>query len=63
MTGPMTARDRVLAAINHHEPDRVPVSFGDICFSTIFDYPPNGYRALCAAVGITESPGADLLAR
>ena len=53
MTGPMSARDRVLAAINHREPDRVPVSFGDICFSGIFDYSPHGYRALCAEAGIT----------
>jgi uroporphyrinogen decarboxylase len=53
MTGPMSGRDRVLAAINHREPDRVPVSFGDICFSSIFDFPPHGYRALCAEAGIT----------
>ncbi len=53
MTEPMSSRNRVLAAINHREPDRVPVSFGDICFSGIFDYPPNGYRALCAGVGVT----------
>ena len=54
MTESMTSRERVLAAINHREPDRVPVSFGDICFSTIFDYPPNGYRALCAEVGLDD---------
>jgi uroporphyrinogen decarboxylase len=54
MTGPMSARDRVLAAINHREPDRIPVSFGDLCFSSIFDYPPHGYRALCAEAGITD---------
>ncbi len=52
MTGTMTSRERVLAAIHHREPDRVPVSFGDICFSMIFDHPPNGYRALCAELGI-----------
>jgi uroporphyrinogen decarboxylase len=56
MTGHMSSRERVLAAIDHREPDRVPVSFGDVCFSTIFDYPPNGYRALCAAVGLADCP-------
>ncbi len=56
MTTHLGSRERILAAINHREPDRVPVSFGDICFSTIFDYPPNGYRALCAEVGITDYP-------
>jgi uroporphyrinogen decarboxylase len=54
MTEHLTSRQRVLAALAHREPDRVPVSFGDICFSTIFDYPPNGYRALCEALGITD---------
>lgn len=54
MTGPMSSRDRVLAAINHREPDRVPISFGDICFSGIFDYPPHGYRELCAGAAITD---------
>lgn len=54
MTPHLSSRERVLTAINHRQPDRVPVSFGDVCFSTIFDYPPNGYRALCAEVGITD---------
>lgn len=52
----MNSRDRVLATLDHREPDRVPVSFGDICFSTIFDYPPNGYRALCRQAGIDDPP-------
>jgi uroporphyrinogen decarboxylase len=56
MTERMTSRDRVLAALRHREPDRIPVSFGDLCFSTIFDYPPNGYRALCREVGILDYP-------
>jgi uroporphyrinogen decarboxylase len=56
MTVPITSRERVLAALDHREADRVPVSFGDICFSGILDYPPNGYRALCAEVGLTDIP-------
>jgi uroporphyrinogen decarboxylase len=52
----MTSRDRVLAALVHTEPDRVPVSFGDLCFSTIIDYPPHGYRALCQHLGLSDYP-------
>jgi uroporphyrinogen decarboxylase len=54
MDGQMTSRERVLLAVSRREPDRVPVSFGDICFSTILDYPPGGYRALCDYLGFTD---------
>jgi uroporphyrinogen decarboxylase len=54
MTAQMSSRERVLAAINHREPDRTPASFGDICFSSILDAPPFGYRALCHELGIQD---------
>jgi uroporphyrinogen decarboxylase len=50
----MNSRERVLTALDHREPDQVPVSFGDIAFSSIFDYPPYGYRALCDYLGIAD---------
>ena len=50
----MNSRERVLTALDHREPDRVPVSFGDPVYSSIFDYRPYGYRALCAYLGITD---------
>ena len=52
----MNSRERVLATINHREPDRVPLSFGDAGFSGIFDHSPYGYRALCAHLGIEDFP-------
>lgn len=52
----MNSRDRVLAALAHREPDRVPISFGDAGFSGVFDAPPHGYRALCAHLGIVDCP-------
>ena len=52
----MTSRERVLLALAHREPDRVPVSFGDPCFSSIFDHPPHGYRALCRLTGLADAP-------
>jgi uroporphyrinogen decarboxylase len=50
----MNSRERVLAAIAHQEPDRVPISFGDPGFSGVFDAPPHGYRALCSYLGVTD---------
>ena len=48
----MDPRSRLLTALDHREPDRVPITFGCPVFSSIFDSPPNGYRALCAQLGI-----------
>jgi len=48
----MEPRERVMAALRHEEPDRVPISFGDVVISSIFDAPPYGYRAVCAHLGI-----------
>jgi uroporphyrinogen decarboxylase len=50
----MKPRERVMAALRHEEPDRVPISFGDVVISSIFDAPPYGYRALCAHLGIDD---------
>ncbi len=50
----MNPRERVLTAMDHREPDRVPITFGCPVFSSIFDAPPHGYRALCAHLGITS---------
>jgi uroporphyrinogen decarboxylase len=47
----VNSRERVLTTLAHREPDRVPISFAGI-----FDYPPYGYRALCAHLGITDYP-------
>lgn len=52
----MNSRDRVLMSLTHQEPDRVPISFGDLVFSSIFDWPPHGYRALCEHLGIADYP-------
>ena len=50
----MQPRERILAALRHEEPDRVPISFGDVVISSIFDAPPHGYRALCRLLGIDD---------
>jgi len=38
----MTSRERVYAAANHKEPDRVPICFGGFLASTITECPPDG---------------------
>lgn len=48
----MNSRERVLTALSHQEPDRVPITFGVPVYSSIWDAPPYGYRALCAELGI-----------
>jgi uroporphyrinogen decarboxylase len=48
----VNSRERVLTALDHREPDRVPITFGCPVFSSIFDAPPHGYRALCAHLGV-----------
>jgi uroporphyrinogen decarboxylase len=50
----VNSRERVLAALDHREPDRVPVSFGEIGLSSIFDHAPFGYRALCDYLGLDD---------
>jgi uroporphyrinogen decarboxylase len=50
----MTPRERVRRAINHQEPDRIPISFGGTMSSGILECPPNGnaYSMLCTYLGI-----------
>ena len=38
----MTSRERVYAAANHKEPDRVPICFGGQIAATITECPPDG---------------------
>jgi uroporphyrinogen decarboxylase len=46
-----TPRERLLAALNHEEPDRVPIDFGGSEFTTIT---PLAYERLKAHMGVTE---------
>lgn len=50
----MTSRERVRKAVNHREPDRIPISFGGTMSSGILECPPAGkaYSKLCAHLGI-----------
>lgn len=51
-----TARKRVLEAIDHRQPDRVPISFGGTSATGILGCPPTGrtYSALCKHLGILD---------
>ena len=51
----MTSRERVIEAIEHKEPDRLPVDFGNRCW-TIVNAPPYGYKALCEYLNISDYP-------
>lgn len=51
ITHPMTSRERILAALNHEEPDRVPIDFGSHASSSIAIL---AYMKLKNALGITE---------
>jgi len=51
----MTSRERVLEAIEHREPDRVPVDFGNRNWS-IVNARPYGYKALCEYLNISDYP-------
>ena len=50
----LTSRERVFKAVNHEEPDRVPISFGGTMSSGILECPPDGkeYSKLCKYLGI-----------
>ena len=50
---PQTSRDRVLTALNHIEPDRVPVDFGGHRSSGIFAL---AYKKLRKHLGLEETP-------
>jgi uroporphyrinogen decarboxylase len=49
MNIPMTPRERVLAAIEHRQPDRVPIDIGGTSFSTIIG---QAYERLKAYLGV-----------
>lgn len=49
----MNHRERVLAALNHQEPDLVPLDFGSARFTTITE---GAYRALTSYLGIVVEP-------
>ena len=52
----MTSRERVLCALEHKEPDRVPISFGGTSTTSIIESLPEGktYTVLCAYLGIKD---------
>ena len=54
----MTSRERVLRAIAHKEPDRVPINFGGEHDSGIVECRPNGriYTRLCQHLGFYDRP-------
>jgi len=49
----MTSRERVLTALRHQEPDRVPIDFGGTDVSTIMVGP---YCRTCRALGLDPGP-------
>ena len=48
-----TSRERILAALNHQEPDRVPIDFGGTAITTIMVGP---YVKVCAKLGFDPEP-------
>ncbi|MEL7675884.1 MAG: hypothetical protein AAGU78_19255, partial [Chloroflexota bacterium] len=73
MSGVMTARERVLAALDHQEPDRIPIDLGSTQVTGIHVVAARGLRAaldlppvepvLCDAIQQLALPEEDLLAR
>jgi len=57
-----TPRERVLTAVEHKEPDRVPISFGGTLSTGILECPPNGknYTKLCEYLGIQNYEEPDI---
>jgi uroporphyrinogen decarboxylase len=56
----MTGRERVLTALDHREPDRVPIEFGSSQLSSLIIGRPYGYEALCEFLGITDYPEPEI---
>jgi uroporphyrinogen decarboxylase len=52
----MSSRERVLTALDHREPDRVPIEFGSSQLSSLLMGQPFGYRGLCEFLGLTDYP-------
>lgn len=57
-----TSRKRVLAAIEHKEPDRIPISFAGTGSTGILECPPDGknYTKLCKYLGIQDYEEPDI---
>ncbi len=55
MSKELTSRERVLLAIEHKEPDRVPIDLGNVV-SNVMVGSPYGYKALCEYMGIEDYP-------
>ena len=53
----MSHRDRVLAALNHEQPDRVPIDFGGGIASTIYY---TAYDRLKEHLGVGDTSPAQL---
>jgi uroporphyrinogen decarboxylase len=56
----MTSRERVLVALDHREPDRVPIEFGSSQVSSVLIGQPYGYEALCEHLGISDYPRPEI---
>jgi uroporphyrinogen decarboxylase len=56
--GKMSPRERVLTAVAHKEPDRVPINFGGEMCTNIVESEPDGriYTRLCQALDIWDRP-------
>ncbi len=56
--GKMSPRERVLTAVAHKEPDRVPINFGGEICTGIVESEPDGriYTRLCQALGMWDRP-------
>ena len=54
----MTSRERVLMAVEHKEPDRVPINFGGGICTSIVESIPDGriYTKLCESLGYHDRP-------
>lgn len=57
-----TSRRRVLAVIEHKEPDRIPISFAGTGSTGILECPPDGenYTKLCKYLGIQDYEEPDI---
>ncbi len=56
----MSSRERVLTALDHREPDRVPIEFGSSQLSSLLIGKPYGYRALCDFLGVADYPEPEI---
>lgn len=56
----MTPRERVLVALDHREPDRVPIEFGSPQVSSVLLGKPYGYEALCDYLGVSDYPTPEI---